>query len=338
LQPYLRGIYRLPEQGFIVDSQLVRGPQDYQIRLGGIPGFLSFPQLARGSFGWPRLIVPPGIKLGGEADRSSGRAQSNEWGAALIKRFDEEGWVLVTMVGMRFPLPDGDAATARRVTAQLFEAVGPWSTGLSSWLDVISERNPKPSKPFSLASSYPAELHGLELVHVDQAGDSTPQRPAPQPIPFGGKPITYVTKEAWRAILSYVSEGAAPPTERLLLHSAVRALDDGYPRRSVLDSATAAEIALTRMLDDRLRSSPQKLANAAPPKPRVGLGRVISNLRRLGVELPSELETVLVKTRNAAIHEGSEPTKEQARVTFLLVKALVDRAHPLQVILNRYEN
>jgi hypothetical protein len=306
----------------------------YPILVGGVEGLLAFPQLARGSFGWPRLIAPPLIKLGGEADRSSGRGRSSDWGSTFLDRFDEEGHVHISRVGMRFHLLPGEGKAARQVAADLFGAIGPWSERLSNWLDVLSGR--KPTEPVSWTwprAKPPDELHGLELLHVDQTGERTRQRPPPQPTTLQFQEVIKVAEDAWLAILGHVSDGTAPPTERLLLRDALLAFDQRQLRRSVLDAATAAELALTRMLDDRLRGMPRKDADKVRRQAQ-GLARLGQNLHRLGVEPPSQLQDILGNIRNKAIHAGGEPTLQQARDAILLARTLVDQAQPFRRILD----
>lgn len=319
----------------MVDAQQVRGPEEYPILVGRVEGLVSFPQLARGSFGWPRLIAPPLIKLGGEADRSSGHGRSSEWGWALLDRFDGQGHVHITMVGMRFHLPTGNGKAARQVAAELFGTIGPWSKTLSDWLDVLSDPKPMPEPiPWTPPRAKPPEeLHGLELLRVDHASERTRQLPPPQPTNLHFEPVTMVAEEAWRAILGYVSDGTAPPTERLLLRDATLAFDQGQLRRSVLDAATAAELALTKMLDERLHGVPPEVADEVRRHAQ-GLERLGQTLRRLGIEPPSQLRDVLGQIRNKAIHSGGEPTLQQARDAILLARTLVDQAQPLRRILN----
>jgi hypothetical protein len=337
LGPYLRAIYRLPK-AFIVDAQLVRGPQESRIRLDGVEGLLSLPQLARGAFGWPRLIAPPLIKLGGEADRSSGRGRSSQWGHPLIDRLDAEGSVLIHMVGMRFPLPAGEEKVTRQIAARLFEAVGPWSTKLSSWIDVTL--NGKPTEPLRITpwgAKSPEELHGLELLYIDQVGDRSRQFPPRQPNVVLGEAIAKLTEGSWRAILDHVSTGVAPPAERLLLHDALIGLDQGHVRRAVLDAATAAEIALTRILDDKLRSVPRVDAEGERRGPW-GLRKLGDAVQRFGVELPPRFREDLADIRNQAIHVGMQPTRDQSRAAFLIAREVVNRAQPLDALLTPHEH
>ncbi len=124
-----------------------------------------------------------------------------------------------------------------------------------------------------------------------------------------------------------------PPVTHLFPSSTRQALHEQRARVAVLDAATAAEIALSTLLDQELHASPAAVSRLVRKQNRE-LGRLIEVLRALEVELLDNLKPDLAQIRNHAIHGAVEPTVEQARVAYGLAKELVERVTPTSTLLS----
>lgn len=124
-------------------------------------------------------------------------------------------------------------------------------------------------------------------------------------------------------VVSVTSENKRPILELGLLREAHIALFEENYRKSILDSSTALELALTNYLrreikiDQPLLEELLKLNNSIAKKRNL--------LKIVGVTLPNhnyadDLETL----RNRAIHIGKEPSKEEARKAFLISKEVIN--------------
>jgi hypothetical protein len=110
-------------------------------------------------------------------------------------------------------------------------------------------------------------------------------------------------------------------------------LKDGDFRRSVLDSSTAAEIAMTKLLDHALANSSAAAASLVRQKWRQIYG-LSQALREFGVTLPTDISnTGMAEPRNKAVHEGMQPTKEQTSRCLEIAREVVELATPLKSLL-----
>jgi hypothetical protein len=336
LEPCLHGTYRFSRVSVDLDDRLVRNPVEFPIEVGGIRGSASLPELRAGAFGRPRLVTPPLIRGGRPVGWSDGRGPSTIWGWTWGERVDEDARVSVTMLAMRFPLPDDRAESVVQTADNLFESIGPWSKRLSDWVAIVLDLTP--AGPWSLPTPSSGrrtveKVGGLELQHVDAAGNAKKLLAREQPSSLTvWKSVAFLPEEAWWRLVERANAGVDPPTERLLLRDAREELEQDHGRRAVLDAATAAEIVLTQMLDDQLRGLPQGAAKIIRDQSR-GLDRLASTLRRLGVAVSPSLQMRLADVRNQAIHTGRKPSLDEARVAYKLAVDLVEQARPLDDLL-----
>jgi hypothetical protein len=287
------------------------------------------PELRVGAFGRPRLVTPPLLRDGKAPGWSDGRGPSTEWGWGWGERFVDSRYAFVHMLAMRFSLSADKANIATRTSQLLFESIGPWSQRLADWLEVALYHTP--TRPFVRPPSRRPTLEerdGLRLDHVDTDGTRTKQFAVPGPMPAIPRAINRIQESTWRAILSKVSGGLSPPTERLLLRDARVAIEEEQTRRAVLDAATATEIALTRLLDGQLHGARSEIAKLVRRQSRE-LGRLRQTLKDFGLQLPDSLQRSLINVRNEAIHTGADPSIEDARTALSLADEVVEQAQPL---------
>ena len=128
------------------------------------------------------------------------------------------------------------------------------------------------------------------------------------------------------------SDGTALSEVHVFLRDARHAMNLGHHRRSVLDSATAAELSLAKLRDDYLSSSDARLADYVGKKARQidGLSRF---LKDMGRKLPAGIKDVLSEPRNKAIHAGHELDEDVATKALEKAEELLDLAFPWKKLL-----
>jgi hypothetical protein len=251
----------------------------------------------------------------------------------MFDRLDQADDVFVLMLAMRFPIPADKVGSVHKFADHLYSSMAQWSNRLLDWLDVAFDKKPAPTNTEIPLFRHKAErLHGLLLERVDEGGNTTAVPPPPQPTTSRLELVPSLEEADWWAIVDRVNAGVDPPVERLLLRDALRELEQQHPRRAVLDAGTAAELALTRMLDTELQELPRNIAELISRQSRQ-LGRLTETLSRLGIALPQTLQPDLIDVRNGAAHRGTPPTIEQAELAFNLAHALVERAQPIRGLL-----
>jgi HEPN domain-containing protein len=125
--------------------------------------------------------------------------------------------------------------------------------------------------------------------------------------------------------------GNQPPAEWLLIRDARSHLNKEEYRRAVIDAATAAELAMTALIDKFLED-----ANALEPlrkalarsSTNLGGKREVLNLLRPGL-LHKRLQPDLIDKRNGASHRGEQYTREEATAALDIATAIVESAYPL---------
>lgn len=140
-----------------------------------------------------------------------------------------------------------------------------------------------------------------------------------------------------QACVSAAGDGA-PPAAWLFIRDARSLLGAGQARRAILDAGTAAELAMTTLIDQYLDD-----AGVADQAIRDSFGRFnnliakqeVLKLLRRGV-LPERTRPDLIDLRNTAIHGRSragqgldEVTLEQAQNAVDIATEIVEAAHPL---------
>lgn len=200
----------------------------------------------------------------------------------------------------------GDGAAASfRVGDALAQRIESWFDELRSWTEVVTGQDLDFRHPVADAED-PAE--GLLLAHPTGLRSSGLGR-------FTTRVVRPVTLAEWTKILKLVAAGQRPPTEHLLMRNAHAALARDMARRAVLESATATEIVLNRVLKRTADGMPTATRSKFLKKQRT-LGSLMNDLKGEGVVLNQPWDNLagLASLRNAAIHEGAEPDHLEALV------------------------
>ena len=106
------------------------------------------------------------------------------------------------------------------------------------------------------------------------------------------------SKESWSRAVRSSNSGERPPDVWLLLRDARNAQRRKLHRRSVLDSATAAELVLSTAITTCMQSTQPRQLVALVQDQNKELGRKSELARKLGVNLPPAIKPDLIDVRN----------------------------------------
>ncbi len=124
-----------------------------------------------------------------------------------------------------------------------------------------------------------------------------------------------------------------PPDEWLFIRDARALVKDEQYRRAVIDAGTAAELAMTTLLDRKLGNADEALKKALYDKYQTLNGRS-QLLKKLGAgTVPERLQQELSEPRNDAAHGGTSPTRGEADLAIAKALELVEQAYPLEKFL-----
>jgi hypothetical protein len=141
-----------------------------------------------------------------------------------------------------------------------------------------------------------------------------------------------ITPWQWGKMLMKASESKAPPEAHIFLRDARNAANLGHHRRSVLDSATAAELALAKLRDESLAASPAHIARYVRKSVRQ-FGRLAAFLEMSRTDIPTDADKEIGIPRNEAIHAGHELDEETAEKALARAEQIVDLAFPWKKLL-----
>ena len=214
----------------------------------------------------------------------------------------------------------------QRQARELAHAAEPWAALLHTWIEVVTRE----------------DLHQGIISRDEQGGKAfawIDKGKKPGKVIRGEHQITLslgnnpaITPAQWGRMLARASDGTRPSEAHVFLRDARHAKNIGHLRRSVLDSATAAELSLAKLRDDCLSSSDTRLASYVSRKARQidGLSRF---LKCMGRRLPDGIDGDLNKPRNEAIHAGHQPDEETATKALEKAEDVLDLAFPWKKLL-----
>lgn len=213
---------------------------------------------------------------------------------------------------------------ANNLSGQLNKDLQGWLSTMGDWFEVVSAtylpRSPKPggNQLIPLNNSQSWFFDGTKATSLNYI--------------IGGRPASgiggpIVDLAYWRRILAALGKGVVPPDEHLLLRDSLEALWEERPRRSILDSATAAEISLAALLDINYESASESERQELR-KANNSIMRMTRTLRQLGVSLSADIKKGLAECRDKAIHTGSEPSLTEARLAHEIATEIVEMASP----------
>jgi hypothetical protein len=148
-------------------------------------------------------------------------------------------------------------------------------------------------------------------------------------------PISPLGLHDLQACVTATGNQELPPAEWLFIRDAGSLLNSGQNRRAVIDAGTAAELAITTLIDKCLvTANTAESVRTALLERYTALGGRASLLRRLRKELLSDhLQRDLIEPRNLATHGGHLLTDAQARTAVDRAVDIVEEAYPLDSLL-----
>jgi hypothetical protein len=207
------------------------------------------------------------------------------------------------------------AAEARKAKARLVL----WRDVFAKWWEVVGYDD------LERSSSRVEQADSLECYFVYRAKDKKPR-----PIKSSKENSVSMTlstsagidKKKLQRILKYSADGKYAPGYYVQLIDALKHYNQEKYRQSILDSATATEMALTQLLDNRLIAARPQQRRLIFDKYRQISG-LTAGLKVLGETLPADIEAKIGTPRNRAIHKGAEVTHDQAKEALQLARTFI---------------
>jgi hypothetical protein len=295
------------------------------------PGDLLDQTFATRIAGHDVTVWPPSVPVG-EGDRPFslapprilGRppAESHpSWGSPIQWIGDVTTGVIVERLAFTAEIADG--ADADQTAASLVGATDAWWDNVRAWLELVTGQyltsvahektkyigSPTPIWPLNEDGSHGRPFNFKAIVGIQR-----------------GRGVPGVTTEIFRDCVALADAG--PRLAWILLRDARSLANADHPRRAIIDAATAAEIAVTAMLDDLLSSETpteaKKLRDGATT-----MKRKLDLLAGRGHSLPPSLYDNLAKKRNDAVHEGAPISPGDCRAALAEALAVVETVFPL---------
>lgn len=139
-----------------------------------------------------------------------------------------------------------------------------------------------------------------------------------------------VTNDELAASLRLAGQRTSPPLEWMLIRDAQYLVRTHEYRRAIIDAGTAAELAITRMIDRKLTGQGQTQSQIETLLARGAnrtLGGRMNLLDRVNAgRLPPRFYDIVVAQRNAAAHEGAQFRRIDAERAVLKTRRLVEKA------------
>jgi hypothetical protein len=147
--------------------------------------------------------------------------------------------------------------------------------------------------------------------------------------PVKSAPEQLLDRSTLEACMSLAALAEPPPNIWLFIRDARALINSGDYRRAVIDAGTAAELAMTDILDQYLAATDAVLRAALIDRSRTLEGRA-NLMKELGAgTVPNKFKEHLQNPRNKAAHGGHQPTLDGARKAVAIALDLVEQAEPL---------
>lgn len=253
--------------------------------------------------------------------------KDTEWGEQRAGNGDS--WVQAIMFRFALEGVESLSETSGRELGQRLRAEGDdWQRRLFDWLETVAGQDLDPHEPYRWIEFEPPSL---VLWTLDENGKGyEASRPDSVEIKLN-VPDAPVSRDQWRFVVAKANDGQETPIEYKLLNSARSALARGHWRRSVLEAATAAEVALTATLQHELSAGRADVAEALLDTHHA-LIRRDQLCRRLSIALPvsaKDMKEGLAEPRNKAIHAGEDPAGSEAREAYRIARDVVRKLVPI---------
>lgn len=292
--------------------------QSYQTSLAGRPLVVKMPV-----FDGNAIVEPPPRYV--RPDSYVDVDPPNAWGELRSWNEAEDGspipvTVCVKRVRLWFPVSPVEA-TNPFLGPQLDNRLAPWWDALSSWIELATGQD--------LASLGDRRPKQPQTFHLWGGNEDGTMRPLAMLMHATGFPPSHpLPAEGLQKCLAAVAEGRVAPPERLHLSDARSLHNNGQWRRAVIDTATAAEVAITSWIDSNADAE-VKEDLAARPKTLGALWRLYETL---GGAVPDNFQNLVVNPRNDAAHRGMALTSLQSAAAIDATAELVAATTPIETL------
>ncbi len=282
-------------------------------------------------------IVLPNFSDSGDETVLHPRARV-DWVASFANKVSEDNprWPFGEMYGWgderelsatRLLVPPKDRLTLREAR-KLHDAAESWVLLLGTWIEVVARTDLRQER-------VKVEKPGQSVcvwVDREKARGTLLKGKHIMTLNLDGLPLS-ISPWQWGRMLTKTSEATRPPEAHIFLRDARHARNTGLYRRSVLDSATAAELGLARLRDEELSGGKVPL-NAYVREKAQRIGGLTRFLSKMGRQLPERIQQEIGEPRNKAIHEGREPDEETATKALANAEEVLDQAFPWKELLS----
>lgn len=220
---------------------------------------------------------------------------TTEYAAWILDEF-QPATALRRIVITAVEAPTDAAKSGRGPDQQLGELIDFWFDQVRSWVEILTGQDLDPGHQV-----YDAETVGAGLTFID------PPHEGALGLRLTTRHLQPVTDAEWRWILAAVRDGKEPPLEYLLIRDANAAFARGFYRRAVIDAAAALEIALVRVLDEKIEELPGRQRKRLENRPTLGTSIDIAKISGFEFEMPFEDLRRLNEARNDAVHRAQAP-------------------------------
>ena len=203
------------------------------------------------------------------------------------------------------------------------EEIDDWWELFSSWLEIITSHNVSAKRTSGGIRAEPIWIwDASDFMTRRNAGVARSGHIYNQTT---GAPVDIATLEA---CMRLAADGQPPPDMWMFIRDARSLIARGDFRRAVIDAGTAAELAMTEILDQDLATTDHMLRDALLARSRTLEGRANLMKDLNAGKVPETFRKDLQGPRNRAAHGGVPQTLADATKALAVATNLVEQAEP----------
>lgn len=274
------------------------------------------------------LVSPQEVAPTSDADVDDERERSLKWGVVLDWADHRSGQQVPTSVRvLRLGFKALDAVANRDDLSGLRNSVPAeldiWWVRFSTWVAILTSQDPRDYERTTASTRHEpiwTWVDGESKRRGQSVNEDAPRRM---------REFDPLDEATMTACMKLAGQGDEPPAEWTFIRDARSAVISGDYRRAVIDAGTAAELAITELLDQHLSVVDPTIVDALLTRARALEQR--SNLMKdlgAGTE-PRGFAKDLKTPRNIAAHRGDAPSREVAEKAIGVAIDLVEQSTPL---------
>lgn len=309
--------------GFLVTPNCLG--QTFASRTATYKFSITMPALANGSEAHGLRRPPWTYVLAGD-DRDS-YWSSDEWGSVASTSAETPIYAHIVRCVVHSEVAANDAAQFQAAAEQFGDELAVWWKSMCDWLDVLTLQD--------FASLKRAQRSILNESVQMWSGNSAGVRTAGvsyQVLTGGIHHVEVLDEHQLQAALDLAARGTQPDPEWLFMRDARSLLNADEYRRAVIDACTAAELAVTALIDRKFDDDGTSQAERTR---EFGAHHGLSKLTKLHKKrnasgrLPKQLVEKVGAPRNKAAHKGATLSKAEAETAIKTAAEVVGIAFPL---------